>query len=220
MKIYRIPVYVDTILFDIDSTLYFNPEYAAFQNRVLIEEFAHFSGISYQDAIAKIEQVKLNLKKTNRAGNTSLGNIFFEMGIPIKTSVFWRKKLIHPENWLYMDDRLHSILRQLSISFRLVAVTNNPKIVGRKTLEVIGIEKFFSLIVGLDDTMKSKPSSEPFEFVFASLKIAPENCLAIGDRFDVDLATPLNMGCGGLLINGPGDLIFLPSMLGAYRAIY
>ena len=78
----------------------------------------------------------------------------------------------------------------------------------RKTLEAIGISDFFPEIVGLDTCLKSKPAVEPFETAVDWLSksseagVKAENCLAIGDRYDMDIKLPLEMGMGGILVSG------------------
>ena len=99
-------------------------------------------------------------------------------------------------------------MKVLQEKYQLICVTNNPVLPARKTLEAIGISEFFPDIVGLDTCLKSKPALEPFktavEWLSKSSKteIKAENCLAVGDRYDMDIALPLEMGMGGILVSG------------------
>ena len=45
---------------------------------------------------------------------------------------------------------------------------------------------------------------EPFETAVERLGggIKAENCLAVGDRYDMDIKLPLEMGMGGILVSG------------------
>ena len=56
--------------------------------------------------------------------------------------------------------------------------------------------------MGLDTCKKSKPSKEPFIYALKLLHLHPEECIAVGDRFDLDIALPLDMGMAGILVNG------------------
>jgi phosphoglycolate phosphatase/putative hydrolase of the HAD superfamily len=38
------------------------------------------------------------------------------------------------------------------------------------------------------------------------LGVPPESCVSIGDRYDIDIATPLEMGMGGVLVTGVEDV--------------
>ena len=86
----------------------------------------------------------------------------------------------------------------------------------RKTLDAIGISDFFPEIVGLDTCLKSKPAVEPFQTAVDRLsksvgeEIKAENCLAVGDRYDMDIALPLEMGMGGIWVSGVEEVYQIP----------
>jgi len=61
--------------------------------------------------------------------------------------------------------------------------------------------------------MKSKPAREPYELAARLVGQPPERCLSIGDRYDVDLALPLELGMGAILVDGVEDLYGLPGLL-------
>ncbi|GHV96069.1 hypothetical protein AGMMS50293_23890 [Spirochaetia bacterium] len=44
---------------------------------------------------------------------------------------------------------------------------------------------------------------------------APECCLSVGDRYDMDLARPRELGMGGILVDGVADVYGLPALLTA-----
>ena len=72
---------------------------------------------------------------------------------------------------------------------------------------------FFEEIVGLDTCYKSKPAIEPFEKALELTNSDAQNCIAIGDRFDLDVQLPLQMGMGGLEVSGVEDLYDLHTLL-------
>lgn len=211
MRIYRLPENPRAILFDLDSTLYTDARYAAFQADVLLRELARARGVDEDRARAEVETVRAALRE--RSGkNASLGNIFVELGVDIPTSVAWRERLIHPEDWLRADPELLEALTALARSFSLGLVTNNPRSVGAASLRALGVESCFRGIVGLDDTMRSKPAREPFELAARLLDSAAANCVSVGDRYDVDLALPLELGMGAVLVDGVADVLRLPDV--------
>ena len=124
--------------------------------------------------------------------------------MPIEQSVQWRRELLEPSDFLGRDEKLIETLKILQSKYKLICVTNNPVLPARKTLEAIGVSEFFPEIVGLDTCFKSKPAVEPFQTAVERLGdgIRAENCLAVGDRYDMDIALPLEMGMGGILISG------------------
>lgn len=212
MKIFRLPASPRAILFDLDSTLYTHPEYAAFQNDVLVRELARIRGVDETLVRAQIETVRDRIgAETGKV--TSLGNAMAELGVDIPTSVAWRKRLIKPEDWLSRDEKLAEALSILASRFALAVVTNNPGSVGRNALRALGVEDCFRAVVGLDDTMISKPAREPFESAARLLGLPAADCVSVGDRYDVDLAVPLELGMGAILVDGVEDVYRLPVLL-------
>ena len=97
-------------------------------------------------------------------------------------------------------------MKILAEHFKMICVTNNPVLPARKTLEALGISGFFPEIVGLDTCFKSKPAREPFLKAVEKLGVEAAACLAVGDRYDLDIALPMEMGMGGILVSGVSDV--------------
>ena len=202
MKTYNLPIAPKALIFDIDSTLYTNAAYAFEQVDCQVRQFAKDRGITAEEARRMVADYRKQYAAANNGKKISLGNTLLAFGIPIAQSVEWRKTLMEPADFLTRDERLIQTLRQLSKSFKLICVTNNPVFTARKTLNAIGISEFFPQIVGLDTCLKSKPALEPFEEACRILQVTPKECIAIGDRYDMDIALPLQMGMGGILVTG------------------
>ena len=202
MKIYKIPQKLKGIIFDIDSTLYTNSAYAFEQVDCQVREFARARKISADEARKMVSDYRKNFAAQNNGKKISLGNTLLAFGIPIEQSVEWRKKLLEPADFLTYDKKLWNELEMLSKRFKLICVTNNPIQPARKTLDALGASEFFPEIVGLDTCFKSKPAVEPFKKAVELLGCAADECLAVGDRYDMDIVLPLEMGMGGILVSG------------------
>lgn len=213
MKIYKIPQNLQAIIFDIDSTLYTNSKYAFEQVDCQIREYAKEINISVEDARKKVLEFRKQYALLNDGKKISLGNTFVNFGIPIEKSIEWRKKLLEPKNFLSYDEKLVKTLRELSKKIKMICVTNNPVLPAKKTLEAIGVLEFFPKIVGLDTCHKSKPAKEPFLTAVEWLCVQKENCVSIGDRYDLDISLPLEMGMGGILVSGVEDVYKLVEIL-------
>lgn len=209
MKKFNVPKEIHAIIFDIDSTLYTNPSYAFEQVDCQIREFAKTTKITCDEARKKILEFRKKWSLENEGKKISLGNTLVNFGIPIEKSIEWRKKLLEPKNFLTKDEKLIETLKYLSKKYKMICVTNNPVLPARKTLDAIGISEFFPEIVGLDTCYKSKPAYEPFEKALEILSEKAEFCVSVGDRFDLDIALPLEMGFGGILVNGVEDVYSL-----------
>jgi phosphoglycolate phosphatase/putative hydrolase of the HAD superfamily len=211
MKVVAIEGKPSALVFDLDNTLYTNPAYAAFQEDALVERLGRELGVAAVAAADKIAALRADREKAG-LGKTSLGKLFAALGIEIATSVRWREEAYEPAKWLKKDARLDRALRLLSKDFRLALVTNNPRLVGEKSLEALGVRDHFSVLVGLDDTYSGKPAPEPFIEVSKRLGLDPSACVSIGDRFDVDLAPAMELGMGAILVDGVEDVYDLPSL--------
>lgn len=214
MKIHKIPQTIQTLIFDIDSTLYTNSAYAYEQVDCQVREFAKLKNMTSDEARKLVFDFRKNFAKENNGKKISLGNLLTNFGIPIEQSVQWRNDLMRPEDFLVRDEKLICELQILSKKYKLICVTNNPVKPARKTLEVIGISDFFEHVVGLDTCYKSKPAREPFEKALELTKTAAENAVAIGDRYDLDIELPLRMGMGGIEVSGVEDVYDLNKILG------
>ena len=212
MKIYKIPTDLRAFIFDIDSTLYTNQAYAFEQVDCQVRQFAKERGITADEARRMVADYRKKFAAEHEGSKVSLGNTLLAFGVPIEQSVQWRRELLEPADFLGRDDRLIENLKILQEKYLLICVTNNPVLPARKTLEAIGVSDFFPDIVGLDTCFKSKPALEPFETAVKVLsksagdkglgQITAENCLAVGDRYDMDIKLPLEMGMGGILVSG------------------
>ncbi len=208
MKIYKIPSDLRAFIFDIDSTLYTNQAYAFEQVDCQVRQFAKERGISADEARRMVAEYRKQFAAEHNGSKVSLGNTLLSFGVPIEQSVQWRRELLEPADFLRRDEKLIDELKILQKEYQLICVTNNPVLPARKTLDALGISEFFPKIVGLDTCFKSKPALEPFETAVERLSkssesgINAENCIAIGDRYDMDIDLPLKMGMGGILVNG------------------
>jgi phosphoglycolate phosphatase/putative hydrolase of the HAD superfamily len=213
MKIYRIPETLGCLIFDIDSTLYTNETYAREQVDVQVRRFADLRGQSFEEADRLVREYRAeHERKTGK--KISLGNTLAAFGVPIGESIRWREDLLEPADYLASDERLRATLSALAGRYALAAVTNNPVLPALKTLKALGVEDFFPVLIGLDSTGFSKPHREPFLRAANLTATEIERCLAIGDRFDLDVALPLELGMGGILVDGVEDVYTLPDLLG------
>ena len=216
MKIYKIPADLKAFIFDIDSTLYTNQAYAFEQVDCQVRQFAKERGITADEARRMVADYRKKFAAEHKGSKVSLGNTLLAFGVPIEQSVQWRRELLEPADFLGRDDRLIETLKILRSKYLLICVTNNPVLPARKTLDAIGVSEFFPEIVGLDTCFKSKPALEPFQTAVERLsksagqEIKAENCLALGDRYDMDIALPLEMGMGGILVNGVEEVYQIP----------
>lgn len=212
MKIYRLPRRAGALIFDMDATLYTNPAYAQLQIDLLIERLALVRRSPVEDMRKEMEDYRNGWAAAHGGRKISLGNAMTAFGISIAEGVRWREELIEPARYLREDPKLRKALSLLGASRVLAVLTNNPVLVARKTLAVLGVEDRFPVIIGLDTCGVSKPHKAPFLRAAELSGAAPEDCVSIGDRYDIDISLPLELGMGGILVDGVEDVYELPHL--------
>lgn len=218
MTIYKIPENLKAIIFDIDSTLYTNEAYAFEQVDVQIRRFAKQRKIAEDAARTMINDFRKKWSAAHGGKKISLGNAFTHFGVSIEESIEMRRTLLFPERFLKKDERLIQTLAELKKNYALICITNNPVLPARKTLAALGVDALIPDIIGLDTCGKSKPAPAPFLLAAQTTGAQPDECLCIGDRYDMDIALPLELGMGGILVTGVADVYQLPALLSAPRA--
>ena len=201
------------LIFDIDSTLYTCPEYAHEQIDSQIRHYADLRGMTHDAARKLISDERKKYAAAHDGKKISLGNLFTKLGISIEESIAWRKTLFDPADYLRRDERLIATLSDLKKRFHLICVTNNPVLPAEKTLSALGVLDLIEKTIGLDTCYKSKPAREMLECAMQTAGVSAHECISIGDRYDIDLALPLEMGMGGILVRGVEEVYELPQIL-------
>lgn len=206
MQIFSLPEHVKTVIFDIDGTLYTSPEYVFEQVDVQVRHFAHIRGITEDEARHLIDDFRKKWSSEHGGKKLSLGNTFPFFGISIEESIIWRNKLLMPEKFLMPNEKVTKAIYRMKEKFHLICLTNNPCKAARKTLSAIGLSEIIDDIIGLDTCKKSKPSIEMLELSMKLTKASPSECVAVGDRYDIDISLPLELGMGGILVSDANDI--------------
>jgi phosphoglycolate phosphatase/putative hydrolase of the HAD superfamily len=214
MKIYSLPAELSNtaLLFDMDSTLYTHDEYAKTQIDLPIKRLAEIKGKTFEQMNDEVSQFRKNWAKDHGGQAVSLSNALLTFGVSMEENISWRDELFRPEDYLSPDYQLRCVLQVLSSYFRLAVVTNNTVSIAQRTLSALGVADILQKIVGLDTVKASKPNKIHF-LKAAELCETPINqCISIGDRYDIDIALPMEMGMGGILVDNVEDVYKLPDL--------
>ena len=201
------------LLFDMDSTLYTNEEYAQSQIDLPIARLAEIKGKTFNEMNDEIARFRKDWAESHDGKQISLGNTFLAFGISIKENVLWREELCRPEDYLCEDKKLRSALLELGSFFSLAVVTNNPVSIALRTLETLGAGGVIKNIIGLNTFLLSKPDRKIFIEAANMCTVPVHKCISIGDRYDIDIALPLELGMGGILVDGVCDIYELTRLL-------
>ncbi|MDR1287366.1 MAG: HAD family hydrolase [Treponema sp.] len=216
MKVFSLPETVSALLFDMDCTLYTHGEYARSQTELPVRRLAEKKGKSFAEMTGIVQRLKDQWETGHGGRKAGLGAIFESLGISVRESAAWRAELYEPERYLAPDPALRRSLKALSFRYALAVVTNNPLSIAERTLACLSVRDLFGVVVGLDTCLVSKPDKAPFLRAAELLGVSPSLCVSIGDRYDIDIAVPLELGMGGVLVDGVEDVrsllgpLFLP----------
>jgi len=217
MKIYRLPERTEqtkqVIIFDMDGTLYTHDEYFCLQLDLPIMRLAKLQGKTFDQMNGEIAGYRKKWAENHNGQSISLGNCLLSFGISIEENIKWREELYKPEDYLVEDKLLRSSLEELASRFTLTVVTNNPVSVAVRTLNVLGVHDLFQTIVGLDTCCVSKPNETIFKKVLEYCNVPAQQCISVGDRYDIDIALALELKMGGILVDGVEDIYKLPDAL-------
>lgn len=212
MTPYRFPrPSIRALIFDMDNTLYTHRAYEQHQIEVQIEEAARYLGKPLEVFRKELQRFQADWSAHHGGKKISLANSLQALGVPFSQIIRFRAECIQPEAFLQEDPELRATFARLAPLYKLAVVTNNPENIASRTLSILGVAPYVVSIVGIDRVGVSKPHERPLQLVLEDLRVQPQDCVAVGDRFDIDIALPLEMGMGGILVEGVADVYQLPS---------
>ncbi len=105
----------------------------------------------------------------------------------------------------YLFDDVLETLNYLKPKYKLAVLSNGNKLSQRRKMSTINIGDYlnFSLISGEFDV--NKPDPKIFHYVAEQLNVAPENCVYVGDNYEVDILGSKNAGMQSIYINRSGS---------------
>jgi putative hydrolase of the HAD superfamily len=120
---------------------------------------------------------------------------------------------LHPEAYLEPDERVARLLERLAEKYLLAIYTNNNRVLTSRILHCLGLDGLIVNIFTIDDMWRGKPDEEMVRRVLEALKLSPEEALFVGDRYDVDLRVPEQLGCPVYLSQRLDQLLRLEELL-------
>ena len=168
---------IELVIFDLDGTLVDSiPDLTD-----AVNEFLCASG---RPALAMDDVRRLVGKGARNLVERALGN-GTEEEVEKSLAIFlaYNEAHIADKTIMYpgVAETLHELRRQ---GLRMAVVTNKTEFLSRKLLSVIGIDRYFDLILGADSLPFRKPSPEPVLKVLADLHIAPSGAIMVGDSIN------------------------------------
>jgi tRNA threonylcarbamoyl adenosine modification protein (Sua5/YciO/YrdC/YwlC family) len=203
---------VSALIFDMDGTLYHSTALNNRYDQSMYGFLAMQKGISFQAAKQLFLKTYCELNQKMRRLPSKLFTLK-HLGV---SDIVWAKKhgaQVAPNKYIKKDRKLRKALLELREYYKLAVVTNNHAKNTRVTLDALGVTDLFDRVVSLTDTKIYKPSPKLYADMAAALRVAPNACLSIGDRYDLDLGPAAEIGMQTLLVQQMQDVYSLPKYL-------
>lgn len=198
-------------IFDLDGTLYFDSEIGRAIGR---EAYRYIAGIKGTDETTARQMVRsTRMRITEEQGfDASLSISCMALGGDLRELHSCFSDNIHPERFLCRDERVVELLETMSERFPLYIYTNNNCSLAARIMDVIGVSHLFARVFTIEDSWRPKPDRQTLERIFSETGLRPEETIFAGDRYDIDLRLPGEMGATVRLVSTLDDLLALESL--------
>jgi putative hydrolase of the HAD superfamily len=200
------------IVFDLDGTLYVCDRFAAEIQHAAVTYFANLRGISREEASLLMAATRSRLTEESGMVQT-ISAVCAELGGSVQELHRFFEATLRPEAYLVRDERVIRLLERLAKRFSLYIYTNNNRVLTARILNYLGLDGMMSGIFTIDDTWRGKPNEEMVVRVLEGTGLAPHETLFVGDRYDVDLRVPEQLGCPVYLSQTLEQLLRLEGLL-------
>lgn len=203
--------YLPTVLvFDIDDTLYIQPE--PYKEQIRQSNYtllSHKKDVSFEEARLILDKQRREIrKKLNR--EVTITETLYSLGFSRDELQSAREKMWLPEHFIDQDHELAQIFHLLQRHYKIVFGTNSPLNVGIRILKKLGIYSALeeTLVFAPESFLIQKPASGFFREVARAVKVDPGRCLTIGDRQMSEGTPAIEAGyCGAIIIENRNELI-------------
>lgn len=203
---------IKVIIFDLDGTLYKSDEIRQKFAEAAYYTLAEFKNTSVENAQTLIEERRDALKR-KQGFPVPYTLTLISYGVPIP---LWHKeniKFFDPRDYLNKDEKLKKSMIRLNKHYKLAILTNNNDVQTARILQALELDDLFEGIFTYTSFKLLKPDLKFFERAASEMGVKPEECLVVGDRYNVDLEPAKKLGMDTYEVNGPEDIYNLPHVV-------
>jgi putative hydrolase of the HAD superfamily len=202
------------LIFDLDGTLYVNRPLG---REILLSAsryIAVLQKITVEEAEFLIVETRNRLSEESGL-DTPMSRACEELGGNLRELHCHFAEEIRPELFLDRDERVVELLKFLGSRFELYIYTNNNRRLTSAIMDILGIAGLFKQVFTIEDFWLAKPDQRALSGVLGQIGREPEECLFVGDRYDIDLRLPAEIGCTVFLVGSVEELFPLCKLMNA-----
>ena len=200
------------IVFDLDGTLYESERCAAEIQDASVAYIAGIKQLSQTEAGLVMAATRKRLSDESGTVQT-ISAVCTELGGSVQELHRFFEETLRPEAYLVRDERVIRLLERLAEQLPLYIYTNNNRVLTTRIMDYLGLNGVVLGIFTIDDTWRGKPDEQMVHKVLAQIGLAPHEVLFVGDRYDVDLRVPEQLGCPVYLSQNLEQLLRLEELL-------
>jgi HAD superfamily hydrolase (TIGR01549 family) len=200
------------IVFDLDGTLYVCDRFATEIQAAAAAYIAGVKRITQAEAGELMAATRLRLAEESGTVQT-ISAVCAELGGSVRELHRYFESTLRPEAYLVRDERVIRLLERLAEQYPLYIYTNNNRVLTTRIIDYLGFERVLSGIFTIDDSWRGKPDEGMVHRVLDEIGLSPDETLFVGDRYDVDLRVPEQLGCPVYLSQSLEQLLRLEDLL-------
>ncbi len=206
------PAEIRGIVFDLDGTLYVCKRFAAEIQNASVEYIAGVMQISLDEA--GVEMAATRQKLSQESGITqTISAVCTTLGGNVQDLHRFFEQKLRPEAFLVRDERVTAMLERLAENYSLYIYTNNNRVLTARIMDYLGLDGLVRDVFTINDSWRGKPDEGLVRGVLGKIGLAANEALFVGDRYDVDLRVPEQLGCPVYLSRTLEQLLRLEALL-------
>jgi len=200
------------IVFDLDATLYVCDRFAAEIQNASVTYIAGLKRLTPAEAGELVASTRQMLTEESGTVQT-ISAVCRELGGSVQELHRFFERTLRPEAFLVRDERVIRMLERLAERYSLYIYTNNNRVLTARIVNYLGLDRVMSGIFAIDDAWRPKPDEEMVGRILEQIGLVPNEALFVGDRYDVDLRVPEQLGCPVYLSRNLEQLLRLEELL-------
>lgn len=203
---------IKAIVFDLDGTLYVSDPFEQAIYASVSRYAGELLGVSADAGGQQLRELRERLT-AERGTVQTLAVAIVTMGGTVPEMHRRFALELEPNQFLQPDPHVKALVEGLGTRYTSWLLTNNNQTLTHKILACLNLEQSFKRVITINDSWRPKPDQELLDQILTELALPPEAVLFVGDRYDIDLRLPENMGCPVLLTRTIEELMQLKKLL-------